>query len=224
MQIFFPNSLETMIHQWISRAQSLSTNNEITCLFTAGGEWWLCDTRPDKHTLYELLHLAAVCVNALLTVDVTTKWCQTYTYRPFWLFQSFLLGEQVTKLMGWYRRYVLDITILSLPKINYLTAVAAGLQCYTCARGGQDCSQVREETCSGSIYQDQFCLKVAADGKDDRLIDTFLHMACGVDESLICFRWCPGPEVLRPHHWRRLLPSLLLGLQRQCQYTIHNLM
>ena len=80
------------------------------------------------------------------------------------------------------------ITILSLPKINYLTAVAAGLQCYTCARGGQDCSQVREETCSGSIYQDQFCLKVAANGKDDRLIDTSLHMACGVDESLICFR------------------------------------
>lgn len=64
------------------------------------------------------------------------------------------------------------ITILSLPKINYLTAVAAGLQCYTCARGGQDCSQVREETCSGSIYQDQFCLKVAADGKDDRYVST----------------------------------------------------
>merc|ERR1711878_198455 len=60
------------------------------------------------------------------------------------------------------------ITILSLSKINYLTAVQAGLQCYTCARGGQDCSQVREETCSGSIYQDQFRLKVAAD--DDVLV------------------------------------------------------
>ena len=72
------------------------------------------------------------------------------------------------------------ITILSLPKINYLTAVAAGLQCYTCARGGQDCSQVREETCSGSIYQDQFCLKVAADGKDDRYRYVSTHgLWCG---------------------------------------------
>ena len=72
--------------------------------------------------------------------------------------------------------------------VNYLSAVQAGLQCYTCARGGQDCSQVREETCSGSIYQDQFCLKVAANGKDDRLIDTSLHITWLVDESLIGFR------------------------------------
>merc|ERR1711994_754430 len=56
---------------------------------------------------------------------------------------------------------ILIVSILSVEE-------TAGLQCYTCARGGQDCSQVREETCSGSIYQDQFCLKVAAD--DDVLV------------------------------------------------------
>ena len=123
MQIFFPNSLETMIHQWISRAQSLSTFYKQWDNLPVHSRWWVVTL---WHTSWQTHFIRAPAPASSLCQRIAHSRCNNKMmpnlYLSTILIVSILsIGGTGDKINGMISEICI-ITILSLPKINYLTS------------------------------------------------------------------------------------------------------